>query len=146
MRQDPVKELAGSLTPALVSWMGTPTPDYYKNNPQKQLRLYLSGDDWQLLDVVARGQRIARGVVLSRMWSLFCRALRTGRDPATGEPLHLVKPALEYPPAVAEAIATRRKGVARSKNMQRAVELMSAWTERQSVPADVYFDEHGEDP
>lgn len=44
-------------------------------------------EDMVLLKVLAKGHRLSRAEIVSRLFAVFCRTLRTHRNPATGEPI-----------------------------------------------------------
>ena len=50
-----------------------------------QCRLRLLPEDRALLHMIATSHNISPSDVVAHAWTLFCRALRTGRDPLTGE-------------------------------------------------------------
>lgn len=52
-----------------------------------RLTIYGNKEDILLLKLLAKAHRTSQGDILSRIWSLFCRTLRTHRNPATGEPI-----------------------------------------------------------
>lgn len=52
-----------------------------------RVTVYGNKEDLLLLKLLAKAHRTSQGDLLSRVWSLFCRTLRTSRNPATGEPI-----------------------------------------------------------
>ena len=52
-----------------------------------QCRLRLLPEDTALCKLIGDAYNVSPSEVIAHAWSLMCRALRTGRDPLTGEPI-----------------------------------------------------------
>ena len=57
-----------------------------------RFRLWLSTEDKAFLDAIGKVQAITTGALISDFIAISLRAIRTGRDPYTGEPIFCPRP------------------------------------------------------
>lgn len=119
MSRDPLKDFVGPVVEPFTAAM---SPDGYANGggKGKQLTVRLTDEDWHLLRVLARVTKQSRGAVLARLFHLYARALRSGRDPATGARLNFDRPWASIPRWLATALSVQPKPQRKNRPERKA--------------------------
>tara|TARA_R110000824_G_scaffold66299_3_gene172182 strand:+ start:20386 stop:20736 length:351 start_codon:yes stop_codon:yes gene_type:complete len=75
-----------------------------------RFRLWLSTEDKAFLDAIGKVQAITTGALISDFIAISLRAIRTGRDPYTGEPILWRVPDRLLPPSIKSVLEQMEAG------------------------------------
>lgn len=84
------------LDHCIGAFLATLMPRSLKGLRTRKLPITLSSEDGAFLSGLARCNRRSEGEILSAMWAMVCRSIRTGRSPTTGEKIEWMEPTPEW--------------------------------------------------
>jgi len=81
-RPDLIDALVGQVAPCIVDAANTEEP---KLTVKKRLNITMAPADYKLFEIIRKSYKMKPEEMVNRVLWLLCRAIRTGRDPWTGE-------------------------------------------------------------